>query len=41
MLGNGRPRTGENKGGQRVVPREGIIRNHQHDEPLFVLSMVA
>ena len=24
-----------------LVPREGIIRNHRHDEPLFVLSMVA
>jgi len=24
-----------------MVPREGIIRNHRHDEPLFVLSMVA
>jgi len=23
------------------VPREGIIRNHRHDEPLFALSMVA
>jgi hypothetical protein len=22
-------------------PGEGIIRNHRHDEPLFVLSMVA
>jgi len=24
-----------------LVPREGIIRNQRHDEPLFVLSMVA
>jgi hypothetical protein len=24
-----------------LAPREGIIRNHRHDEPLFVLSMVA
>ena len=24
-----------------MVPREGIIRNHRRDEPLFVLSMVA
>jgi hypothetical protein len=24
-----------------MVPREGIIRNHRHDEPLFVLRMVA
>jgi hypothetical protein len=24
-----------------LVPREGIIRNHRHNEPLFVLSMVA
>ena len=24
-----------------LVPREGIIRNHRHDEPLFVLSIVA
>jgi hypothetical protein len=24
-----------------LVPREGIIRNHRRDEPLFVLSMVA
>jgi hypothetical protein len=24
-----------------LVPREGIIRNHRHDELLFVLSMVA
>lgn len=24
-----------------LVPREGIIRNHRHDGPLFVLSMVA
>jgi hypothetical protein len=24
-----------------LVPREGIIRNHRHDEPLFILSMVA
>lgn len=24
-----------------MVPREGIIRNHRHDEPLFVLSIVA
>jgi hypothetical protein len=28
-------------GKKAVVPREGIIRNHRHDEPLFVLSMVA
>ena len=27
--------------GKAMVPREGIIRNHRHDEPLFVLSMVA
>jgi hypothetical protein len=26
---------------RRMVPREGIIRNHRRDEPLFVLSMVA
>jgi hypothetical protein len=25
----------------KVVPRERIIRDHRHDEPLFVLSMVA
>jgi hypothetical protein len=25
----------------KVVPREGFIRNHRHDEPLLVLSMVA
>jgi hypothetical protein len=24
-----------------LVPREGIIRKHRHDEPLFALSMVA
>ena len=24
-----------------LVPKEGIIRNHRHDEPLFVLSIVA
>jgi len=24
-----------------LVPREGVIRNHRHGEPLFVLSMVA
>jgi hypothetical protein len=24
-----------------IGAREGIIRNHRHDEPLFVLSMVA
>lgn len=24
-----------------MAPREGLIRNHRHDEPLFVLSMVA
>jgi len=24
-----------------LAPREGILRNHRHDEPLFVLSMVA
>jgi hypothetical protein len=24
-----------------LVPREGITRNHRHDEPLFVLNMVA
>ena len=24
-----------------LVPKEGIIRDHRHDEPLFVLSMVA
>ena len=24
-----------------LVPREGIIRNHRHDGPLFILSMVA
>ena len=24
-----------------MVPREGIIHNHRHGEPLFVLSMVA
>jgi len=24
-----------------LVPREGIIRNHRQDEPLFILSMVA
>ena len=26
---------------KRMVPRDGIIRNHRRDEPLFVLSMVA
>jgi hypothetical protein len=26
---------------QRWCPREGVIRNHRHGEPLFVLSMVA
>jgi hypothetical protein len=26
---------------QWLESREGIIRNHRHDEPLFVLSMVA
>jgi len=24
-----------------LVPREGNMRNHRHEEPLFVLSMVA
>jgi hypothetical protein len=37
-----KPRTESYSSGKRsVVPREGIIRNHRHDEPLFVLSMVA
>jgi hypothetical protein len=24
-----------------LVPKEGITRNHRHDEPLFFLSMMA
>jgi hypothetical protein len=27
--------------GREMVPREGIIRNHRHDEPLFVLRILA
>jgi hypothetical protein len=38
----GGARGGERTGPERpMVPREGIIRNHRHEEPLFVLSMVA
>jgi hypothetical protein len=34
-------RGGEARSGEGMVPREGIIRDHRHDELLFVLSMMA
>ena len=35
------PQSRVRKSVQEWVPREGIIRNHRHDEPLFVLCMMA
>lgn len=33
--------SGSQMGSDWMAPRKGIIGNHRHDEPLFVLSMVA
>jgi hypothetical protein len=36
-----RARTTKDASERKMMPREGIIRNHRHDEPLFVLRIVA
>src|SRR5258705_3206287 len=43
VLADRRTRADEKEQGRKGqwCPGEGIIRNHRHDEPLFVLSMVA